>query len=287
MPNSLIEKMVASAGAAAGSNAKRAVYQVLQQVALAGMYRAGMFEKAVFYGGTCLRVFHGLDRFSEGLDFSLREEDLDFNLSCYKAAIEGEFRSFGCEVALERRQKPHGSAVESAFLKSDTSLYDLKAKYDLKANLRGSIKIKIEVDKRPPLKFRTEAQLCVEPFSFYVPCFVLPDLFAGKMHAALFRKWKNRVKGRDWYDFEWYVRNHTPLDLRHFSERAMQSESEITEPLTRERFFATVFEKIEALDIESVKDDVRPFIADPRTLDIWSKEYFLALAKKIEFSSED
>jgi predicted nucleotidyltransferase component of viral defense system len=273
--------MVASASATTGSDAKRTVHQVLQQVALAGMYRAGMFEKAVFYGGTCLRVFHGLDRFSEDLDFSLREEDQDFDLSCYKAAIEGEFKSFGCEVTLERRQKPYGSPVESAFLKSDTSLYDLKA------NLRGNIKIKIEVDKRPPLKFRTEAQLCVEPFSFYVPCFVLPDLFAGKMHAALFRKWKNRVKGRDWYDFEWYVRNHTPLDLRHFSERAMQSEAEITEPLTRERFFAIVFEKIETLDIESVKDDVRPFIANPRTLDIWSKEYFMALAKKIEFSSED
>jgi hypothetical protein len=170
--------------------------------------------------------------------------------------------------------------VESAFLKSDTALYDLTA------DVGGKIKIKIEVDKNPPMLFSTEPMLCTLPFSFYVPCFALPDLFAGKMHAVLFRKWKNRVKGRDWYDFEWYVRQGVPMDLRHFNERAMQSEPEIDTPLSRESFKNLLLDKIAGLNIAAVREDVRPFLTDRTSLDIWSREYFSALSERIDFVHE-
>src|SRR5690606_19814913 len=86
-----------------------------------------------------------------------------------------------------------------------------------------NIKIKIEVDTKPPLGFETEEKLLTKPFSFYVKCFALPHLFAGKMHALLFRKWKDNVKGRDWYDLEWYIRKGIPLSLNHFRLRAIDS----------------------------------------------------------------
>ncbi|MDR1778495.1 MAG: nucleotidyl transferase AbiEii/AbiGii toxin family protein [Clostridiales Family XIII bacterium] len=277
MPNKIIQDMIANANTGTVANEKRAVHEALQQVALAGMYRAGLFDKASFYGGTCLRIFHGLDRFSEDLDFSLTTTDLAFDLSEYKTAIEQEFRALDCEATLEKKKKSANSTVESAFLKSDTALYNLRA------NVHGSIKIKIEVDKMPPPGFRVEPKLCTEPFSFYVPCFTLPDLFAGKMHAVLYRKWKTRVKGRDWYDFEWYVRNRVPLSLAHFGERAMQTEKEISTPPTQDEFRKLLKSTIEALNVEEAKADVRPFLFNPQALDIWSNTYFEDLSARIIF----
>jgi hypothetical protein len=166
--------------------------------------------------------------------------------------------------------------VESAFLKSDTAAYDIKPK------TMGNIKIKIEVDKTPPLGFETEPKLLLLPFSFYTPCFVPSDLFAGKMHALLFRKWKTRVKGRDWYDFEWYIRNDIPLNLAHFNTRMRESEK--AEGVFDEKGMRTALnEKIRTLDIEQTREEVQPFIRNPEVLKIWSKDYFLELAKRLKF----
>lgn len=87
--------------------------------------------------------------------------------------------------------------------------------YDVTFQTEKSIKIKIEVGTCPPLNFKTEQKLLLQPYSFMTRCFTLPDLFAGKMHALIYRVWKNRVKGRDWYDFECYVRHNVPLDFTH------------------------------------------------------------------------
>jgi predicted nucleotidyltransferase component of viral defense system len=257
---------------------KRILHEVLQQVALAGLYRAGFFEKAAFYGGTCLRIFHGLDRFSEDMDFSLLTWEKDFDLSVYFGAVRDEFSAYGCDVEIVKKQKSADSTIESAFLKSDTEIYRL-----IPQN-RGNIKIKIEVDKKPPPGFATEPKLSLLPFSFMTPCFALPDLFAGKMHAVMFRKWKTRVKGRDWYDFEWYVRNGVPLNLTHFNERALQSETGMKEGFSRESFAEALRERIKNLDIKKASDDVRPFLRDPEGLKIWSRDYFVEVASMIRFT---
>ena len=193
--------------------ATAALREIMQEIALAGLYRAGFYEKAAFYGGTALRIFYGLDHFSEDLDFSLLSDDPAFSFHPYIEAIITEFNSQGMQVSVREKAKSILSNVESAFLKSETIWKELVLDGVLPQQGLGqvaNIKIKLEVDKRPPLGFDTEEKLITRPFSFYVKCFTLPDLFAGKMHALLFRKWQNNVKGRDWYDMEWYIKKGIP-----------------------------------------------------------------------------
>ena len=255
-----------------------ALREVMQEIALAGLYRGGFFDKAAFYGGTCLRVFYGLPRFSEDLDFSLLKTDSEFSLEPYFRGIRDEFSAFGFEVTLSVKEKSIRSELESAFLKKTSSLYDLNI------SGRKNVKIKFEVDKDPPLGFATEERLLIQPYSFYTKCFALPDLFAGKMHALLFRQWKNRIKGRDWFDFEWYVRQGVPLGLKHFAERGVQS-GDITErSLSSRDFQALLHERIDSLDIRSARQDVVRFIPEPKAVDIWSRDYFHQIADRIRFA---
>lgn len=258
-----------------GDNDRRnALYEVMQQVVLGGLYRGGFFKEAAFYGGTCLRIFHGLKRYSEDMDFSLIEKNPNFNLEAYFPAIIEEARLLGREVSITKKDKRHFGKVESAFLKDNTDVYNITFQTE------KSLKIKIEVDTNPPLSFHTEEKLLMQPFSFNTRCFTLPDLYAGKMHALTFRAWKNRVKGRDWYDFEWYVRNRIPLDFEHLRVRTMEFNGI---DLTKEHFIELLKERLRSTDINNVKADVLPYIIDQRELDIWSNDYFVKLADMIEF----
>lgn len=149
------------------------------------------------------------------------------------------------------------------------------------------MKIKLEVDREPPLGFETEEKLLLKPFSFYVKCFSLPDLFAGKMHALLFRKWKQRVKGRDWYDLEWYIRKGVRLNLRHFLLRA-QDTGDWTDPtLSKDQLMTLLRAKIENVSFEAIKEDIRRFIRDDRVLQIWSPQYFTDLVERLRVKEED
>ncbi|MCU0353330.1 MAG: nucleotidyl transferase AbiEii/AbiGii toxin family protein [Cytophagales bacterium] len=184
-------------------SAEAALREIMQEIALAGLQRGGFFEKAAFYGGTALRIFHGLDRFSEDMDFSLLAADPHFSLMPYSESIVTEFEALGMHVSVKEKHKTTQTAVDSAFLKPETVWKELVLEGVVpQANLQTppGLKIKLEIDRQPPLGFETEEKLLLRPFSFYVKCFSLPDLFAGKMHALLFRKWQTRVKGRDWYD---------------------------------------------------------------------------------------
>lgn len=253
-----------------------ALHEVMQQIALAGLYRGGFFSKAAFYGGTCLRIFHGLQRFSEDMDFSLLDKNQGFVLEDYFDAVINEFKALGRDVLIHKKQKKKQTNVESAFLKDDTAIYNLQFRTE------RSIKIKIEVDINPPLQFGTENKLLLLPFSFMCNCYELSGLYAGKMHALIFREWRNRVKGRDWYDFEWYVRNSTTLDFKHFCERTRQFKS-LEGELTKEGFKEMLRKKISGTDIGKVKNDVKPFIKNTSEMDIWSVDYFLKLVDMIRF----
>lgn len=253
---------------------RNAIFEVNQQIILAGLYNGGFFEKAAFYGGTCLRIFHRLQRFSEDLDFSLLQSDENFDFTQYFQPIIDQFSMVGRSVEIKKKDKKSFGKVESAFLKDNTDVYDISFQTD------RSIKIKIEVDTLPPLHFKTEQKLLILPFSFMTRCYTLPDLFAGKMHALVYRAWKNRVKGRDWYDFEWYVRHGIPLDFNHLAERILQFNHET---IDRESFMILLKDKLASTNIEQVKKDVLPFIKHPEELKIWSNDYFLQLANMIIF----
>jgi predicted nucleotidyltransferase component of viral defense system len=248
-----------------------AVREIMQEITLAGLYRGGFFEKAAFYGGTCLRIFHGMQRFSEDLDFSLMKPEKDFSLESYFESILNEFDLVGRDVQILRKTKQISSSIESAFLKDDT------VHYNILFNTLKTIKIKLEVDTNPPEGFQSEYKLLMHPFSFMTRCYSLPDLFAGKMHAFLFRKWKTRVKGRDWYDFQWYVSQSVQMNLKHFIERSRQSRDIDDESFGKQDFLELLCDRITRTDISLVKKDVLPFLKNKNETDIWSQDYFLQL----------
>jgi len=272
MKNEIFDNMLSRYELATEQQKRNAIFEVNQQIILAGLYAGGFFESAAFYGGTCLRIFHGLQRFSEDMDFSLMAPDENFDFSKYFQPIVDAFALVGREVEITKKDKKSFGKVESAFLKDNTDVYDVTFQTE------KSIKIKIEVDTNPPLNFTTEQKLLLQPHSFMTRCFTLPDLFAGKMHALVYRAWKNRVKGRDWYDFEWYVRNGVTLDFAHLAERCKQFNRE---DITPESFKEKLIERLSTADIKQVKEDVLPFVRNPRELDIWSNDYFVQLAEMV------
>lgn len=266
--------------------AEHALREIMQEIALAGLQRSGFFEKAAFYGGTALRILYGVERYSEDLDFSLLEVNPDFSLEPYLTGIIKEFEALGIQVTVTEKIKTNQNNIDSAFLKADTVWKELVLESVVpQAGIgnRRNIKIKIEVDTEPPLGFETEEYLLLKPFSFYIKCFTQPDLFAGKMHALLFRKWKQRVKGRDWYDMEWYIKKGVPLNLDHFLIRAIDSGGWKENNISKDQFINLVQEKISSISFKNVRDDIIPFIRDEKVLDIWSADYFRDLIMRIKF----
>tara|TARA_R110000851_G_scaffold238055_2_gene390890 strand:+ start:23 stop:880 length:858 start_codon:yes stop_codon:yes gene_type:complete len=265
-----------------------ALREIMQEITLAGLSRTDFFEKAAFYGGTALRIFYGLDRYSEDLDFSLLKPDSNFSIEPYFKAILDEFKSLGLTVSIKEKQKTKQTAVDSAFLKAETIwqeivLEDIIKETGVRSN--KTLKIKIEVDRQPPLNFTTEEKLLLRPFSFYVKCFTKPSLFAGKMHALLFRKWKNRVKGRDWYDLEWYIKKGIPLDVAHFLTRAKDTNDWKADSISNEQIIELLADKINLVSFNRIKEDVVRFVRNDEVLNIWSPEYFKDLIERIKFQN--
>ena len=272
--NEIFNQMISGYDITTEQQKRNAIFEVNQQVILAGLYNGGFFNEAAFYGGTCLRIFHGLQRFSEDMDFSLLAPNENFDFTQYFQPIIDQFALVGREVEIRKKDKKNFGKVESAFLKDNTDVYDITFQTE------KYVKIKIEVDTQPPLKFKTEQKLLLLPQSFMTRCFTLSTLFAGKMHALVYRAWKNRVKGRDWYDFEWYVRHNISLDFTHLCERALQLNHE---ELDKETFLQKLNERLATADMNQIKADVLPFVRNPKELDIWSNDYFMELAKMIRF----
>ena len=270
----IFDEMVAAYNPLNAEQRLNAQHQVMQQIVLAGLHKGGFFEHAAFYGGTCLRIFHGLPRFSEDMDFSLTEKNPSIHLENYFQAIQDVFAFTGKEVVITKKEKLNFGRVESAFLKEDTSAYDIAFRTE------KTIKVKIELDTDPPLLFDTEQKLLMKPYSLMVRCFTLPDLFAGKMHALVYRNWKTRIKGRDWYDFEWYIRNDVPLNFTHLQERIREFSGQ---EVSKEEFMKLLRERLSTADINQVKQDVLPFVDRPEELAIWSNDYFLQIAGMIRW----
>ena len=265
-----------------------ALREIMQEITLAALSRTDFFEKAAFYGGTALRIFYGLDRYSEDLDFSLLKPDSNFSIEPYFKAVLDEFKSLGLTVSIKEKNKTKQTAIDSAFLKAETIwqeivLEDIIKETGVRSN--KTLKIKIEVDRQPPLNFQTEEKLLLRPFSFYVKCFTKPSLFAGKMHALLFRKWKNRVKGRDWYDLEWYIKKGIPLDVNHFLARSKDTNDWQEGSISNEQIIELLDTKIKSVSFSSIKEDVVRFIKNDEVLNIWSPEYFNDLIEKIKFEN--
>lgn len=264
-----------------------ALRDILQHLALLGLWRSKFFEHASFYGGTALHVLYGLDRYSEDLDFSLLKPASAFSLGAYGSALRREVSSFGFEVSFEARERKAESAIESAFLKANTlqQFIVVKAGADLARHIHADevLKIKLEVDTDPPGGFETESRVVLLPVPFAVRVYSLPDLFAGKIHALLCRTWKTRVKGRDWYDLVWYLGHHPHLRLSHLEAR-MRYSGDWTKaaPLSRINLLERLRTTIGKLNVTQARQEVDRFIRDKSSLELWSREFFLDIVDRIE-----
>jgi len=281
-----IRRMLSKYETSSLENYTRAVREILQEIALLGLWRGKFFERSAFYGGTALRIIYGLDRFSEDLDFTLLSPNEQFDISQYTDAAEKEIKAFGFDVHIEVKKKTKKSAVQSAFLKAKTieQLILINAPDEFMRKIpRGQvIKIRLEVDTDPPPSFQTDAKYLLTPIPFSVRIVSLPDLFAGKMHAVLCRRWKSRVKGRDWYDLVWFVTYHPALHLAHLEARMRQTadwnEKKI---LTQNAFMKIMHERIESLDVEQASREVEPFVKTPDSLSVWSQDFFHDIVSRI------
>lgn len=286
--NEAVTRMLAKYEPKSVDDSIRALREIIQEIALLGLWRAKFFEHAAFYGGTALRILHGLDRFSEDLDFSLLLPSADFNLARYTASLEEELQAFGFNVRVEMVEKAVDSAVQSAFLKANTrnELLVIEVGEELASQVADGqlLKVKIEVDTDPPPGFATQTRYLLQPIPFAVRSYSLPDLFAGKMHAILFRKWKNRVKGRDWYDLIWYAANHPHLNLGHLEQRMRQTghwSGDLS--LSPVEFNTMLSAAIARLDVDQARKDVTPFIKNQQMLALWSHEFFSDVVRRIHF----
>ena len=266
-----------------------ALKEIIQEIALLGLWRAKFYEKAAFYGGSALRILYGLDRFSEDLDFTLLTVNDAFELSHYNHFIEKELSSFGFDVTVETKIKARESTIESAFIKANSKmqLLTIEAPQAMSDTLHSMhlLKIKMEVDVNPPGKFTTEAKTLLQPIPFSVRSLTLPDLFAGKIHALLCRPWQKRVKGRDWYDFVWYISHGRAVNLVHLQERLIQSGAwDMNDTLTEAHLHDLLRTRINATDFANAKVDASQFIKDQQALEMWSPVFFLELLGKLKIA---
>ncbi len=253
---------------------EQAFREILQEIALVGLWRGKFFEHAAFYGGTALRIFYGLDRFSEDLDFTLLTPNLHWSWQPFGDAIKNELSSFGFEASF--------TVVKSAFLKTTTvqELLKIGVHSDLLKGVHQDrmIRVKVEIDTDPRIEFAHEQKFLSQPIPVSIKCVNEEYLFAGKMHAALFRAWKGRVKGRDWYDMVWFIRRKIPLNLTLFSKLNQQREV-----LNRSAFLKMAEERIDQLDVPSAIEDIIHFVRDQEAIRrTWSKEFFHHWINRIE-----
>ena len=268
---------------------QNAVREIVQELALLGLWRTPFYDHAAFYGGSALRIFHGLQRFSEDLDFSLLQPKPDFSLKPYLGAVAEELAAWGFEFRAEGIEKTKPTTIESAFLKGSTmiNLLQIGAPQDIASRLpKGQlIRIKLEIDLDPPPGAATEVLTRLVPTPHQVRVYDLPSLFAGKLHAVLCRNWKNRVKGRDIYDLIWYVGRRIPLNLAHLEARMRQSGDWLREtPLDSERLRKRLEERFTAINFDQAKEDISPFLKDTRELTLWTHGFFVDLIPQVLLS---
>ena len=284
-----IERMLQPYQAQNAEQQKHALREILQEVVLCGLSRAGFFNHAAFYGGTALRIFYGLDRFSEDLDFSLIAPDPGFSLGKYLPTLEAEASSFGLSLKAETKEKTQDSAIQSAFVKAETKEHiltffedDAQAKEIPESELT---RIKLEIDTDPADGATFERQYRLLPMPYEVRLYDEGSLFAGKIHAVLCRTWKNRVKGRDLYDYIFYLSRGTRFNLDHLNRKLIQTGFlNRDERLSEAQVRTALCGHFARIDFEQAKRDVLPFIQHREHLDIWSAEFFSQITRALECS---
>ena len=274
---------------------RHALNEIVQEIALLGLYRGGFFAHAAFYGGTALRIFYGLDRFSEDLDFSLLKSYKNFDLSSFAQAVQDELGAYGLEMTVQEKMKQNDSPVKSAFIKGGTQIHIIKiasAQPPVDGiNPREQLRIKLEVDTQPPPGASFEMKYQLRPVPYSVRLYSPSSLFAGKIHALLCRSWKTRVKGRDFYDYVWFLSRSIPVNIMHLAERMKQTGHLAADAvLTEKDLKSRLHKRFATVGFDQAKKDVLPFIKNRETVELWSADFFSTITDdkmKIEKAKKD
>ena len=260
---------------------ENALREITQEVALAALSRTDFFKKAAFQGGTCLRIFYSLDRFSEDLDFILKKPDMNFQLEPYLKPLAAELNDYGYRMEIIDRSKAE-QAVKKCFLKDDSLGKILSLQHLKGITNQKKIKIKFEVDANPPLGSNFENKFLDFPFAFAVTVQDAPSLFAGKSHALLCREYG---KARDWYDFIWYVSRRITVNFTLLSNALNQVGPWAGQNIQVDNawYHKEMEKKIISIDWEKMKKELLQFLKPEAldTLKIWSQEFFLDRLKKL------
>lgn len=284
--NNIIEQMLSKYEIKNTNDEINALKEIIQEIILSGLARGNFFDEAAFYGGTALRIFYKLDRFSEDLDFALIYPDKNFDLSKYFVYLEKELKAYGLNLEINTKQKNIESNITSAFVKGDTLEHILKFfpneenhKYN---HMLKNIKIKFEVDINPPSGATYEEKYKLLPSPHQIKIYDKESLFAGKIHAILCRNWKTRTKGRDLYDYISLLANNTKVNLELVKNKLIESNYiNANDKFSIDDLKNLLINKFKKIDYIEAKEDVIPFIKNTESLNIWSSEFFISITKEL------
>ncbi|MDD6419009.1 MAG: nucleotidyl transferase AbiEii/AbiGii toxin family protein [Clostridium sp.] len=284
--NNIIEQMLSKYEIKNTNDEINALKEIIQEIILSGLARGNFFDEAAFYGGTALRIFYKLDRFSEDLDFALIYPNKNFDLSKYFVYLEKELKAYGLNLEINTKQKNIESNITSAFVKGDTLEHILKFfpneenhKYN---HMLKNIKIKFEVDINPPSGATYEEKYKLLPSPHQIKIYDKESLFAGKIHAILCRNWKTRTKGRDLYDYIFFLANNTKVNLELVKNKLIESNYiNANDKFSIDDLKNLLINKFKEIDYMEAKEDVIPFIKNTESLNIWSSEFFISITKEL------
>jgi len=261
---------------------ENALKEICQEIILYGLSQTNFFSRAAMYGGTAMRLFLGLDRFSEDLDFVIKKEEPFFAWETYSSAVKRAFASCGLEGDIVIKKKSENAVSSAFFVETAKDALLLIYPNDLEASkivFNQKTKIKFEVSLNPNPQAHYQQGYLEYPTSFGVSLLDPSSLFSGKICAILYRDWKSRAKGRDFYDFAFYVRKGIKPNVAYLQEEIRRKEGSGSAP-DYQTILLQVKRRFHEIDFEQAKKDVLPFIQDSSRLGVWGEDYFSQLADK-------
>ena len=279
--NDIIKARLATYNPSSEVEQENATKEIIQEIALYALWRAKFFDVAVFQGGTSLRILHKLPRFSEDLDFMLLQPDPLFDWSPYLNALTSTLEEYGLKPEAVAKEKMD-ARIRRAVIKSNSIANQLDLSF-AGSDPRRKLRIKLEVDVEPPVHSVDEHSFLDFPVDYEVRHQDMASNFALKVHALLCREY---LKGRDWFDFSWYVAQGVFPNLPHLEAALQQFGPWADAPglsVTPEWLDAALADKIGSVDWEHAQADVRPFLrsAEAESLSLWGGRFFMAKLAKL------
>ena len=259
---------------------EQAIKETIQEITLFGLWKAGFFDVAAFQGGTSLRVLYDLPRFSDDLDFILKEPDPDFDWSGYLKGLLEYLEEFGLKTEVKDKSRMD-QAVRKALLKDNSISNQLNLSF-YRGQKDQNLTIKLEIDINPPAGSGFEYSYLDFPTDFEVCHQDLSSNLALKIHALLCRPY---TKGRDWYDFNWYVRKKIKPNLPLLRAALIQDgpwkgqDLKINEDWVKQ----SLSQKISSIDWKGAATDIERFLSriEKDGLKMWNEQFFTQKAEQL------